>query len=186
MQLCVVDQVLNTTIPTSPVVNSPYSIMRRSGGLLLSKVITLSALGVPQSLNCFQLTGTVVLKKLFGFVTTATSFATCTAAQFDLYDSAAAVPLTKNDGVLSAMPVGTFFAKAGLATATMAVGNNTNGVVNEAAAAGDFWSECAITQKTGANTFVRFTYTTAVNPIIATLTIFASYVPLGSGLLVAV
>lgn len=186
MNHCVVDQVLNTAIPASPAVNSLYSIARRSGGLLLSKVITLSANAVPQSLNCFQLTGTVALKKLFGFVTTATTFATCTAAQWDLYDSAAAVPLTKNDGVLSAMPVGTFFAKAGLVGATMVVGNNTNGVVNEAAAAGDFWSECAITQKTGQVTTIRFTYTTAETPINATLTIFVSYVPLGSGLLVAV
>jgi hypothetical protein len=154
---------------------------------LISKVITLNAAAVPQSLSCFQLTGTVQIKKLYGFVTTAASFADCHAVQFDLYDSTAAVDLTANTGDLSGLAVGTFFAKTGLAAAAIDIGNNVAGAVVEPGAAGQAFSECQVVQKAAAAaTFIRVTYDTTTNPIAATFTIWCEYVGLNGGVLVPV
>lgn len=179
-------QVLNTALPASPVPNSINSITRREGGLIASKVITLSANNTTASVNAFQLTGQVLLKRIYGVITTKTTLANLTAASFDLYDSTAVVQITAAGGALSGMAIGTFFGKIGLLAANFAVANNAAGAVSEPAAVGEYFSECVLNQKTAANTYVRFTYTTTDAPIAATLTLYAEYVPIGASTLVAV
>jgi len=169
---------LNGVIPAQPVVNSPYSIIRRAGGLLASKVITLSANNTTASVNIFQLTGSVKIKKLFAFITTKTTLANLTVGSFDLYDSTAVVQLTKADGVLSGCAIGTLVAKIDDNAVTWGINNNVTGCVMENAAYQDLFSMCTVTQKTAANTYVRFTYTTTDAPIAATMTVYCEYIPL--------
>lgn len=179
-------QTLDTAIPSSPVTNSVNSIVRRSGGLLVSKALVLSANNTTASMNAFQLTGSVAVKKLWAEITAKTTLGNLTGGSFDLYDSTAAIQLTANDGVLSGCAVGTIVAKHGLAAVTWGKLDNAAGSSLEGAAAGPVWCETILTQKTGANTYLRLTYTTSDEPIACTVTVYCSYVPLGAGSLVAV
>jgi hypothetical protein len=179
-------QLLDTAIPASPTINSVNSIVRRAGGLMVWKDLVLAANNATASMNAFQLTGSVIVKKLWGVVTAKTTLANLTAGSWDLYDSTAVVQLTANDGVLSGVPVGTVIAKNDHNTVTFAKGSSAAGVIIEPNTE-RFWNEFVMVQKAAANTFVRFTYTTSDAPIAATLTVFCSYVPLSSdGALVAV
>lgn len=171
-------EALNNAIPSAPTVNSINSITRRAGGLLASKVITLSANNTTASVNIFQLTGSVKIKKLFGIITTKTTLANLTVGSFDLYDSTAVVQLTKADGALSGCAVGTMVAKIASNATTWGKNDNAAGAVMETAGVPDVFAMCVVTQKTGANTYVRFTYTTTDAPIAATMTVYAEYVPM--------
>jgi hypothetical protein len=178
MQLCTVDQVLNTAVPAVPTTNSIYNLASVASGTLISKVITLGGTGA-QTVNIFQLTGSCYLKRLYGFITTKTTLTNLTASSFQLFDGAA-VQITANTGVLSGMAVGTMIAKTGLLGVVYSVANNVAGIVNEATA-NVLWCECAITQKVATATYVRLAFSTTDNPINATMTMYAAYVPLNSG-----
>jgi hypothetical protein len=159
---------------------SIVSLDKRVAGTLVSKVITLNANAAPQSLNCFAVTGSVQVLRLYGQITTATTLANCTAAQFDLYDGAATTAITKNDGVLSGMAVGTTFFKGAVNTTTMAVLSNATGAFSDLS-----FYPFIVEKKTGQNTFIRFTYTTTDAPIAATLTIYAEYREIGTSSVLA-
>jgi hypothetical protein len=172
--------------PTTVTENSVNDYVHRGRGHIVSKEITLSVNNGTQSLNVFQLTGTCEVMRLYAFVTDATTFTNCTAAFFELDDGAAQVAITKNDGVLSGMAVGTYMAKNALNTVTMAIANNATGVVTEQAADKRAFQTFIITQKTGQNTYVRFTYTSTDTPVDAKITVYAEYQNAAGGTLVAV
>jgi hypothetical protein len=182
--------VLNTAIPVASgcTGNSPNCLMLRASGFTVYKTITLSANNTTASVNVFSLTGSVKVRKIYGFITTAATLANLTVASFDLYDSTAVVQITAAGGALSGMAVGTFFAKCDKNDADFVVSNNVAGAIMEPIYEGsELFSMFALTKKTGANTYLRFTYTTTDAPIAATLTIFAEYYPLDStGVLAAV
>jgi hypothetical protein len=167
-------QALNASIPDGQEVNSVHDYLERSVGDVISKTITINANDTSASVNVFQVTGSIEIIRLYGVITTATTLTNCTGAYFNLYDGTASVALTKNDGVLSGMAVGTAFIKNATATTTMAVADNAVGAVTEASSA-KFFYPAIVTQKTGANTYIRFTYTTTDAPADATFTIFAEY-----------
>jgi len=167
--------------------DSPNDHLRRIAGRLVSKALTMNVNNGTQSVNAFQVTGTVLIKKLYGFLTNAATLTNCTAAHFELDDGAAQVDLTKNDGVLSALPVGTFVCKNDLAAATMGIADCTNGALTEANADKEGFKEFLVTQKTGQNTYIRFTYTSTDAPAAAVLTVYCEYVVLdGTGAVAAV
>lgn len=158
--------------------DSPNDHLRRQAGRSVSKALTMNVNNGTQSIDAFQLTGTVLVKKLYGYLTDATTLTNCTAAHFELYDGAAAVDLTKNDGVLSALPVGTFVCKHDLATVTMGIADSTNGALTEATADKQGFKQFLVTQKTGQNTYIRFTYTSNDTPAAAELTVYCEYIAL--------
>ena len=161
--------------------------VKRIHGTILSKQITLSANNTTASVNIFQLTGTVKIRRLYAFITEKTTLANLTVGSFDLYDSTAVVQLTKADGVLSGCAVGTFIVKSEKNDMTWAKADNVAGAIVEPTYEGsELFSYFTITQKTGANTYVRFTYTTTDAPINAKITVYAEYIPLGGGTLEAV
>lgn len=164
----------NQALLTGEEDSSVHDYLLRTVGDSVSKVITLDANNTAASVNIFQLTGTCEVFRLFGVVTTATTMTNCTGVHFELYDSDAAVDLTRNDGVLSGLPVGTWFAKNAAAASTMAVNSAAAGALTEAAT-NKFFDQFVVTQKTGADTFIRLTYATTDEPIAATLTICAEY-----------
>jgi hypothetical protein len=180
---------LNTSISETGVENgSVHDYLERAVGDVISKTITINANNTSASVNVFQLVGSIEIIRLYGVIKTATTLTNCTGAYFNLYDSTASVAITKNDGVLSGMAPGTFFLKNATATTTMAVANNAVGAVTEASST-KFFYPCVVTQKAGANTYIRFTYTTTDAPANATFTIYCEYrqPPVGeTGSLVAV
>ena len=173
-------QVLNTAIPTTPVTNSINSITRREGGLMVSKVITLSASNTTASVNAFTVAGSVRVKKLYGIITTKTTLANLTVGSFDLYDGTNTVQITKADGVLSGFGIGTIFAKIDDNAVTWGVGDNSQVRLIENAGYGNTFMDFVAVQKVSTNTYIRFTYTTTDEPIAATITVYCEYIPLDS------
>jgi len=178
---------LNKSMTTGAEVDSVHHYLERTIGEPTTKTITLSANNTTASENIFQITGSVQIYRIYGEITDATTLANLTAASFDLYDSTAAVQMTAAGGVLSGMGVGTNFFKSGLAANNFDINNNAAGAITEQTYEGsDVFSRCIVTQKTGANTYIRFTYTTTDTPINAQIKFYVEYFGLdGSGTLVA-
>ena len=65
-----------------------------------------------QTSNLFKIEGSVMIECIYGHVTTAIG-TNLTAFQFELWDGTNATSITKNDGVLSSLPEGSFFVKTG-------------------------------------------------------------------------
>lgn len=166
---------LSRELTSTPETNSVHDYLERGTGKVLSNSITLNANNTSANVNVFQLTGSVEIMRIYGALTDTTTLTNCTGAYFDLYDSTAAVAITKNDGVLSGMAVGTFFLKNANTATTMAVADNSAGAVTEPATLGKAFYPFIVTQKTGANTYIRFNYTTTDAPANATATIYVEY-----------
>jgi hypothetical protein len=168
----------NQTIPDTGIQDdSVHDYFHKSIGQLVEKTITLDADATTASENIFQLTGAVEIVSLHGFIVDATTLVNLTAASFDLWDGTIADQITKNDGVLSGLAVGTKFLKNAAKTVTMAVLDNATCVVEEGASLAKVYAPFEIIQKTGVNTYVRFTYTTTDSPIDAQLEIHCRYRP---------
>jgi len=166
-------------------VNSLHDHIERLAGHQVNKTITLDANNATASENIFQITGGVQVFRLWAEIVDATTLANLTAASFDLYDSAAAVQITAPTGVLSGFGVGTILIKDALLAQPFDVADNANGIVLEAGV-NRLFTGFAVVQKTGANTYIRFTYTTTDAPIDAAIKVYCEYRPLNGGTLVAV
>lgn len=151
-----------------------------SNGTTVHKDITFTVAIGNQWLNCFTITGSVLVQRLWGIVSAVTTFTNCTSACFDLNDGAATIQLTAASGVLSGMPVGTIFAKAGLAAAAFVVLDNTAGDVGESTVPLE-WSESIVTQKSGQPTYLRMGISTTDNPVAVVMRISCQWVPLTPG-----
>ena len=166
----------NSAMPTTGIQDdSVHDYFHKGIGESISKTITLGASGTTASVNVFQLTGTVEIVSLHGYIKTATTLTNCTASSFDLYDGTNTVQITKTDGVLSGFAVGTFFLKNAALGVTMAVADNSQARLTEGASLSKSFAPFFITQKTATGTYVRFTYTTSDAPIAATLLIHARF-----------
>jgi hypothetical protein len=174
----------NVAMGGTPIVDSLHEYLERTTGERITKTVTLAANNTSESLNCFQVTGTVRLLRLYGKVLTGT-LTNMTAVSFNLWDGTSAVQLTKTDGVLTGKPVGTIIGKNAALGTTMFVCDPTAGAVNEGTTGINFYA-ALITQKTATATYVRLTYTTNMTPIAGTIQIWAEYVPIGVGTLIAV
>ena len=174
-------------LPASPSVNSQHDYLRRSGGIKVTKTITINGDDETADVDCFILTGSVEVLAIYGEIATATVLNSCTDVNFNLNDATATVQLTKaTDPVLSDLAVGTMFVKNAAAASALAVADNVAGALTETAAGVGPFQPFVITKKTGATTKVRLTYTTAGDAQDATFTITAVYIPLSSdGALVA-
>lgn len=178
---------LDTAAPSTKTPNSVFDHLEQSIGTPASKVITLSVNNNTQSLNCFQITGTVEVIRLYAEITTVTTLANCTNAFFELYDSTASVDITKSaaGAALSGMAVGTFMVKDAAVGTALAVANNVVGAVTEGSTT-KIYNEFFATQKTAADTYIRFTYTSTDAPVAATITVHVEFIAVGDGTLVAV
>ena len=166
----------NIDIPSGPEGDSVHDYLEQVSGEHISNIITLTGTGAT-SVNIFQLTGTVEILQLHGAVLTADTLTDMTAVHWELFADAAAVDITKNDGDLSAMAVGTFFAKTGAASVTMGINDNVAAAMIEPAAGPKAFAPFIITQMTGTATYLRLTYTTTDDPIVATLGMSVRYRP---------
>jgi len=167
--------------------DSVHDYLHRNSGHLTEKVITLSANNTTASENIFQITGCVEIFRLYGEVTDATTLANCTAASFDLYDSTSAVQISAATGVLSGVAVGSCIFKSGLAANVFEVADATNGALVEQTYEGSTpFNGFMAVQKTGANTYIRFTYSTTDAPINAQITVRIEWRGLDGGELEAV
>jgi len=107
-----IERALNNSLQDSDIeTDSIHDYNHRTIGETVSKVITLTANGGSESLDCFTVTGCVEILKLYGQITTADTLTNLTGAYFNMWDGTLATAITKNDGVLSGMAIGTTFLK---------------------------------------------------------------------------
>lgn len=135
-------------------------------------------------MNTFVVTGNVLINRLYGVVTVATTITNCTAVYFSLYDGTNTVVLTLDGAVLSAATVGSLFIRENTAAVALAVSLADQCRLQDPAVT--FALEpFIVTAKNGAATYIRFHYTTTDAPIAATVVVYAEYTGLAGGLLVA-
>lgn len=176
-------QSLNVTLPEGEESNSVHNYLDRVSGHLEEKVLTLTGTGATSE-NLFQVTGSIEVYRLWGEVVRVGTLTNLTGGSFDLYDSTSAVQLSAATGVLSGVSEGTVFTKTGLAADAFAINNSVAGAVLEQTYEGsDPFNGIIVTQKNGANTFLRFTYTTTDNPIDADIVFNVEYRALDGGML---
>jgi hypothetical protein len=152
-----------------------------AAGVTALKEITLSANNATASENVFQITGSVKLLSIYGVITDTTTLVNLTAGYLELYDGVNHPDITLDGVVLSGLAVDTAMFKTGLAAAALNLADNVGCAVSESAADKKIFSECILTQKTGTNTYIRFTYTTTDTPINAKIFWHVRYKGLDNG-----
>lgn len=160
-----------------------YSSLTSPVTLEVSK--TLSAANTTANVNLFRLYGTVQVNKIYGLVTRKGTLSNMTAVSFDMNDATATVQITKNDGVMSTALVGAIILRNTVSTVTAAINLAATGTIKEIVSDSAFNSFIA-TQKNGAVTQIRFTYTTTNNPIDADMKFFIEYESINGGYLTVV
>ena len=142
---------------------------------------TLSANNTTASVPLWRVTGTLLVTKLYGVVTTVLG-ANYTAAHWRLNDQTATVDITINTGTtLSAAAAGTLIYKEGLAAAALVASTSAAGRVEEPGSAGtSSFTPFIAVKKSGANTDIEYRYSTTDAPTSGVIQFFIEYVPLSA------
>jgi hypothetical protein len=168
----------------TPALDSTHWYQERGVGDRVFKVCPITLNNTTGSVNLFQVTGAIKIFKLWGIVVTAT--VNGTNASFDLYDGTATIQLTKNDGVFTALPAGSWIGKTAALATTWTTETTLTGNVYENAVP-DMFYQAMIVKKATAPTYVRLTYKTTDAPAAGSIKFYAEWRAMSDdGLLVAV
>lgn len=168
--------------------NSPYTIWNGKlypyveDGIFKSKDITFTANNTTASEVCFTVTGTVLIKALWGEVTTAIG-SNHTAAHFRLNDQTAQISITAAAGsALSSFAVGSWVGRCGASAADVLTVKNANaGFFSEDVAfTGEFFVPFLVGKKSGALTQVEYRYSTTDAPTSGAMRVYCKYIPLSA------
>jgi hypothetical protein len=118
-----------------------------------------------QTLNVFKVHGSVRVIEQYAEIIEATTLTNCTAVYADLYDGTNTVDLTANGATLSGAPVGTIFTRDKVATQPYSVSVADQCRMSEVLSTPIVGLPFTVTQKNGADTYIRFHYTTTDAPI---------------------
>ena len=149
------------------------------GGLTVLSSKSLVANNTTASVPIFKVTGTVLVRRLGGVVTTALS-SNVTAVSFRLNDQTAQTYLTVIAGTTaSSIPSGSVIEKRDLAGVAVDVDTTAAAVFEEAATAGlPYYQEFRLNQKTGGiETDIEFKYT-CNNQASGAIQFFCTYIPI--------
>ncbi len=125
------------------------------------KTVTFTTTGA-QTYNLFQLTGTIEVETIWAVVETVIS-ANMTAFHVETWDGTASVDITKNDGVISALPVGSFIVKEDKRDKTIEVASAAAGALLDQVDAKK--AAFRVIQKTGGvATYIRLSCTSSDTP----------------------
>lgn len=167
--------------------NTPEGAIIRTGGKHLTKEITLNANATTANVNVFQITGNVKVLAIHGHVKTKTTLTNLTNAYFAIWDGTVERALTKTTGAsMSGFNVNGYFAKTKDVSVALTTANNAAGNYVEPSSDKNTFQPFIAIQKTGTDTFIRFTYTTTDAPINATLEIHIEFSDSDTGTIVAV
>ena len=148
----------------------------------VSKDLTTNAATTTVNPAIFTVTGSVMLTRLWGVVTTDLG-ANHTAASWRINDQTAQVYLTAVGGTtLSALKAGSIILKKDLVAAALSKIDNVAGAISEPTTLETMaFSPIIITKKTGAVTQIEYKYTTSTNPTTGAIRFYACYYPLTDG-----
>ena len=143
------------------------------------KDLTLSASNTTVNPPIFTLTGSVMLTRLWGVVTTDVG-SNHTAAHWRLNDQTAQIALTLATGTtLSSIKSGSVIVKKGLVGAALTKIDIVAGAVSEPTTLETiFFSPIVLVKKTAAVTQIEYVYTTTQTPTTGVIRFYASYYPL--------
>lgn len=169
-------------LPENPTLGDVAELLwKEVTGITRTVTKQLSANNTTEAINLFQVTGAVRIFRIMGVIVDDTTLTNCTAAHFDLYDGTTDVDLTDNTGDLSGRGVGSHFAKCQNLSSAFEIANNNQARVTESSTDPRLFWQCTVTQKGGAQTFIRFKYTTTDAPINAQIKFYVSYSPINGG-----
>ena len=137
-----------------------------------------------QSLNVFQVTGSVIVTDQYAEIKATPTLTNCTNVYADFWDGTLAQDLTANGIVLSGVPVGTMFTKDKVAASTYTLCDASTGCINETTGDRKVGRPFTVTQKFGADSFIRMNLTTTDNPIDFTVYLEFRWRPINGGNLV--
>lgn len=158
---------------------SPAPDANRTLKQSVSKTLTGSNTTVATPL--WRVTGTVLVTRLWGVITTVLG-SNHTAAYWRLNDQTAQVDITLATGTtLSSAAVGSTIQALGLAGAALTLNTSAAGRVIQAATVADFpFTPFELVKKSGANTDVEYVYTTTNTPTSGVIQFFIEYLPLSA------
>lgn len=171
---------LNKVISNEVIKNSASDMLYRGNGFVFDEVVHITGVTGVVNLNVFKVTGTVRVLNQWAEITEITTLTNMTDVYADAYDGTNTADLTKTPGsTLSGAAVGTFFTKDKAATETYTVCLANEVRIAEATSkqAAPFF----VTQKNGADTFIRFNFTTTDNPIDFKMRVVFQYQPIDGG-----
>lgn len=150
-------------------------------GIVLDKLSTLSASNTTASNKLFKVTGSVLVKKLYGVVETVLS-SNVTAAHWRTDDQTAQVVISAAAGTtLSSFAVGSMITRKSVVSVALTGDNASAAKVVDpvAATAPDVFMPFEVVQKTGGvQTDIEFRYTTTNTPASGAIRFYIEYVPL--------
>lgn len=149
-----------------------------------SKTIALDANNTTKAHRLFTVTGSVLVKKLYGVVTTALG-SNLTAAHWRTNDQTATVPISLATGTtISSASAGSVLTRLSIASVAFVFDNASAAKVRDpvAATAPDVFMPFAVVQKTGSiQTDIEFVYTTTNTPTSGEIMFVAEFEPLTPG-----
>ncbi len=157
---------VNTQVPVDASRNSVGAHLSRKGSYSLEKEVTLTGNNETTSDSIVKVIGCVQIVSIFGIVTDATVLNNLTNGYLTIDDGSVQTNISKAVGVsLGGMPLGTVIAKTGNASATLSRADSSNATIIEPNTDKKEFSPFIAIQKTGEDTFIKFTYTTNDSPI---------------------
>lgn len=149
--------------------------------LLVNNSKTLSANNTTVSVPLWTITGSILIWKLYGVVTTVLG-SNHTAAHWRLEDGTNTPAITLATGTtLSSANVGSIISKIGLASAALTLLQSDQTRVGEAATAGNpTYCPAVLVSKNGATTQINYRYTTTNTPTSGVIQFFLEYEPLSA------
>jgi len=153
-------------VPPVPLEDGVRDDLFMRGGFHLDKVVELNANNTTASVNIAKINGSVEILRIAGIVTNAATLSNCTDVYLEFWNGSEGVAITKSPGAtLSGLVLNSYVAKTASAASALSVINASTGGIVEPATGGRTFFPFAITQKGGADTFIRMTYTTTDAPI---------------------
>lgn len=146
-------------------------MLSRAAGHMLTKEVTLDANNSSDNKNLFKITGTILIEGIFAEITDATTLTNCTNVYLDLYDGAFADIITLDGATISGFNVGGYLHKEQDSTNALHAHSNATCLVSEPSDK-KVHHPFLVTQKSGADTYIRLHYTTTDAPINAKIMFF--------------
>jgi hypothetical protein len=167
------------SLEPSNILNTPYEILLRDG-IRLETEAHINVGAGSHNINVLQLTGAARVVEQYAIITEVTALADMTDVYADLWDGTLSSPLTKSPGAtFSGLPVGSMFTKDKVLTEEYSILDASTGIINEISDK-DVGFPFLINQKAGADTFIRFNFTTGVG-VNFKMQIFFKYQKLNGG-----
>lgn len=167
-------------VPESVQPNCARDMLLREAGLKVHKDFTVYGTGSVAA-NVLQLTGSVVVLNQWAEIIAVRTLNNLTNAYATLWDGANSINLTADGLTLSGAPVGSLFTKDKTSEQPYSANIADQCRMLETLANKRVGRPFIITQKAGANTYIRFHFTTTDDPVDFDMHICFEFYPLRNG-----